>query len=63
MTGLHKEIVKRFSTVLYAVLGQQIPKNDLDILSYRLLDVLKSEVNLEIYRECEAPLKTGRVAQ
>ena len=51
ITPSDKEILRRFRTILYTLHNEKLLRNkdDLDIASYRLLSILKEEINIELY--------------
>lgn len=48
LSTIDKEVLRRFRVVLYKCIKGD--RNELDVLSYRLLDVLREEINLDIYK-------------
>jgi hypothetical protein len=61
--ALEQEVLSRFRTVLYNCWQTCPPKttDDLDIISYRLLDVLQKEVSLNLYKEIIKPMVKKQV--
>lgn len=52
LTKVDREVLKRFRIVLKCLIkeGLLAAPSDADMASYRLLSVIKEEVNLELYR-------------